>query len=248
MAVSLGMQVGVNLANDYFDGRSGVDRADRVGPLRVTSAGLVTPAKMRMAMALAFSISAIAGTALAITVGPELFVVGIICVVAALGYSGGPRPYASIGLGEVFVFIFFGLVATTGSAYVQTHSLTMLDAIAGIPVGLLATSILVLNNLRDIPTDERAGKRTLAVRLGREWTVRLYVLFMIVTFVMLAPIAVLSGSLLPSIALVSLPLAVQVSIRVRTLQDAPSAIRNLVATARLQLVYGVLLALGLVLR
>lgn len=174
LVVSLALQVAVNYANDYFDGVRGIDTAERAGPRRATASGLVRPSQMKAAIAVALVVAAGAGIALTIAVGPELLFVGVASVVAALAYSGGPRPYASAGLGEVFVFIFFGLVATIGSAYVQIEDVTRLAVAAAVPVGLLATAILVVNNLRDIPTDAATGKRTLAVRLGPGGARRLF--------------------------------------------------------------------------
>ncbi|HEX2057490.1 MAG TPA: 1,4-dihydroxy-2-naphthoate polyprenyltransferase [Actinomycetota bacterium] len=174
LVTSLGLQVAVNYANDYFDAVRGVDTPDRVGPRRAVAAGLVRPAQMKVAIAVALAVAAAAGLALTIAVGPELLLVGAASIAAALAYSGGPRPYASAGLGELFVFAFFGLVATMGSAYVQIEEIPLLSFVAAIPVGLLATAILVVNNLRDIPTDSATGKRTLAVRLGPRRTRLLY--------------------------------------------------------------------------
>lgn len=174
LVVALALQIAVNYANDYFDGVRGVDTPDRVGPRRATASGLVRPSQMKVAIAIALSVAGAAGLALTIVVGPELLLVGVASIAAALAYSGGPRPYASAGLGEVFVFVFFGLVATTGSAYVQAEKIPSLTVVASIPVGLLATAILVVNNLRDIDTDAAAGKRTLAVRLGAAGTRRLF--------------------------------------------------------------------------
>jgi 1,4-dihydroxy-2-naphthoate octaprenyltransferase len=174
LVVSLALQVAVNYANDYFDGVRGIDTPDRVGPRRATAAGLVRPAQMKFAIAAALAVAAAVGLALTVAVGPELLLVGVLSIGAALAYSGGPRPYASAGLGEVFVFVFFGLVATTGSAYVHVQTIPAVTAAASVPVGLLATAILVVNNLRDIETDSVTGKRTLAVRLGPSGTRRLF--------------------------------------------------------------------------
>ena len=174
LVVSLALQVAVNYANDYFDGIRGIDTPDRVGPRRATASGLVTPRGMKVAIAAALGVAAAAGLALTIAVGPEMLLVGVASIAAALAYSGGPRPDASAGLGELFVFVFFGLVATMGTAYVQAEEIPLLTAVASVPVGLLATAILVVNNLRDVETDAAAGKRTLAVRLGPKGTRRLF--------------------------------------------------------------------------
>ena len=174
LVVSLALQVAVNYANDYFDGVRGVDTPDRVGPRRAVAAGLVAPSSMKAAIGVALATAGVAGIALTIAVGPELLLVGVASIAAALAYSGGPRPYASAGLGEVFVFVFFGLVATVGSTYVHLEEVTGLALAAAVPVGFLATALLVVNNLRDIPTDRDAGKRTLAVRMGERGTRRLF--------------------------------------------------------------------------
>ncbi len=164
--VALSLQVGVNYANDYSDGTRGTD-ADRVGPLRLVASGLATPFAVKRAALAAFVVAGAAGLALAAVAGWWLVGVGAACVAAAWFYTGGPRPYGYVGLGELAVFCFFGLVATVGTAYVQTGELTALEVLAALPVGLLAVSLLVVNNLRDIPGDTAAGKHTLAVRLGR---------------------------------------------------------------------------------
>ncbi|HYP24207.1 MAG TPA: 1,4-dihydroxy-2-naphthoate polyprenyltransferase [Actinomycetota bacterium] len=166
LVVALSLQVAVNYANDYFDGVRGVDTADRVGPRRATASGLVQPGQMKVAIGGALAVAGLAGLGLTFAVGPELLLVGVASIAAALAYSGGPRPYASAGLGELFVFTFFGPVATIGTAYVLTEELLGRAVVASIPVGLVAAAILVVNNVRDISTDAAAGKRTLAVRLG----------------------------------------------------------------------------------
>ncbi|MGH2820970.1 MAG: 1,4-dihydroxy-2-naphthoate polyprenyltransferase [Actinomycetota bacterium] len=166
LTVGIAIQVGVNYANDLFDAQRGVDTRARVGPRRATAAGLVSAGQMRTAMSLAFGVAALAGVALAVFVGLELLVVGVLCFLAALGYSGGPFPYGARALGEVFVFVFFGLVATVGSAYVQVERIPVEAVLAAAPVGLLASAILVVNNLRDVETDRTSGKITLAVKLG----------------------------------------------------------------------------------
>lgn len=174
LVVALALQVAVNYANDYSDGVRGVDTPDRVGPRRAVASGLVRPSQMKVAVALALAVAAAAGLALTVAVGPELLLVGLASTVAALAYSGGPRPYASAGLGEVFVFVFFGPVATIGTAYVQTEAISPLLVWISIPVGMVAAAILVVNNLRDVETDAAAGKRTLAVRLGPHRTRALF--------------------------------------------------------------------------
>src|SRR5204862_6759886 len=159
-----------NLANDYSDARRGADRADRLGPVRVTSSGLVAPRRVLVATWLAFAVAVAAGIYLATVAGWIIIAVGAVSILAGVLYTGGPRPYGYAGLGEAFVFLFFGLVAVNGSFYVQLEHLDWLPFGLSIAVGFLATAILVVNNVRDVDTDRRAGKRTLAVRLGRERT------------------------------------------------------------------------------
>ena len=163
--VAVSLQVGVNYANDYSDGVRGTD-AVRVGPLRLVASGTATPGAVKRAALLVFVFAGVAGLALAAVAGWWLLAVGAACVAAAWLYTGGPRPYGYVGLGEVSVFAFFGVVATVGTAYVQTEKVTGLELLTALPVGLLAVSLLVVNNLRDIPGDTAAGKRTLAVRLA----------------------------------------------------------------------------------
>lgn len=247
MVVGLAVQVGVNYANDYFDGVAGVDTAARVGPRRAVAAGLLAPARMRTAMVAAFAVAGLAGLALAAAAGWELLAVGAACFAAALGYSGGPRPYASAGLGELFVFVFFGLVATVGSAYVQDEAIVLASVVAGVSMGMLATALLVVNNLRDVATDEEAGKRTLAVRLGSEATTGLYQGLVLGAFFPLPLLAGMMVSAWPLLAFAALPVAVHALRIVRGAQRPPALVRALAATAQCQLVFGVLLAAGLVL-
>jgi 1,4-dihydroxy-2-naphthoate octaprenyltransferase len=200
---------------------------------------------MAAGIAVAFGVAALAGLYLAAVAGLELIAVGALCFAAALGYSGGPRPYASAGLGEIFVFVFFGLVATIGSAYVQVEGVPAAAAMASVPVGCLATAILVVNNLRDIESDRRAGKVTLAVRLGRARTQTLYVSLLLLAAAALGPLMLVAGSPWPAIALLAAPLGAQAARLVSSRTDGPGLIAALGATARLQLLSGLLLALGL---
>ncbi|CAN5239659.1 hypothetical protein BH20ACT9_BH20ACT9_21130 [soil metagenome] len=245
LTVGLAIQVGVNFANDYFDGVRGVDTPDRVGPPRAVASGLVAPASMCAAMLGAFAVACVAGLALAAAAGWWLVGVGAVCVAAALGYSGGPRPYASAALGELFVFVFFGLVATVGSAYVQTARVPAVAVVAAVPVGLLAAAILVANNLRDIATDRAAGKATLAVRMGPGATRRLYRGLVYGAFGFLVPVAVTAGGPWPLLAAAAAPLGRRA---VRAVWEAQTPlVEVLAATAHLELVVAVLLATGLAL-
>ncbi|HKC84124.1 MAG TPA: 1,4-dihydroxy-2-naphthoate polyprenyltransferase, partial [bacterium] len=169
LVVAVALQLGVNFANDYSDFVRGADAA-RVGPVRASSSGVVAPGHVRWAAIGAFGVAGLAGLALSIEVDWRLLLVGAAAILAAWLYTGGPRPYGYLGLGELFVFVFFGLVATVGTAYVETGHITTLSVLMGCGVGFLATAILVLNNLRDIETDAAAGKRTLATRIGRRPT------------------------------------------------------------------------------
>src|SRR5271169_1530638 len=172
---ALFIQVGTNLSNDYSDARRGADTEDRLGPVRVTAGGLVPPSQVLMATYVTFGLAVACGAYLVAVAGPELLAVGAASILAGVLYTGGPRPYGYEGLGELFVFLFFGIVAVVGSYYVQIQSLPWEAFVCAVPVGLLASAILVVNNVRDLDSDGRAGKRTLAVRLGRERTRVLYV-------------------------------------------------------------------------
>jgi 1,4-dihydroxy-2-naphthoate octaprenyltransferase len=244
LVVALAIQVATNYANDYADGIRGTDDV-RVGPVRLVGSGLKSPAAVRAAALASFGVAAVAGLALSAAVGPQLLIVGAASIAAGWLYTGGPRPYGYAGLGEVFVFAFFGLVATVGTAYVQTTQLSALAWLAAVPVGLLATALLVINNLRDIPGDTVAGKRTLAVRLGDQRTRLLYAGCLVVAFAGAVAVAWLRVGALA--ALLAVPLAV---IPFRLVRDGACG-RDLIpvlgATGRLQLVFGALLAAGIVL-
>ncbi|MDX1621655.1 MAG: 1,4-dihydroxy-2-naphthoate polyprenyltransferase, partial [Nitriliruptorales bacterium] len=207
LVVALALQVAVNFANDLFDAGAGVDTAERLGPRRVVAAGLVAPQAMRRAMLAALGVAGAAGLALAAAVGWELVLVGLASGLAALGYSGGRRPYASLGLGELFVFVFFGLVATVGSQYVQDEAWRWIAVLVAVPVGLVAVAILVVNNLRDIPTDAPAGKATLAVRLGDRRTRILFGALLVGALLLDGLVAWAMASPWPLVALLSAPLA-----------------------------------------
>ncbi|MDQ3679342.1 MAG: 1,4-dihydroxy-2-naphthoate polyprenyltransferase [Actinomycetota bacterium] len=244
LVVALGIQVGTNYANDHADGVRGADRA-RVGPVRLVAGGLASPASVRLAALLSFAVAGVVGLAVTAAVGPELLLVGAACFAAGWLYTGGPRPYGYAGFGELFVFVFFGLVATVGSAYVHLERVTGLGLLASVPVGLLATALLVTNNLRDIPSDTGAGKRTLAVRLGETWTRLLYLGCLAGAFCLVPLIAVAEP--LALMTLVALPLAWPPARTVALGATGRHLVPALVATGRLQLAFGALLALGIAL-
>lgn len=240
------IQVGTNLSNDYSDARRGADTEDRLGPVRVTAGGLVPPRTVLLATYVTFGLAVLCGVYLVAVAGPELIAVGAASILAGVLYTGGPRPYGYEGLGEIFVFLFFGVVAVVGSYFVQVQSLPWQPFACAVPVGLLASAILVVNNVRDIDTDRRAGKRTLAVRLGRERTRVLYAAMVGGAFV-LAPLPWLLGSMSAWLLLcwLALPLAASVLGVVRTRVDGPSLNGALAKTGALQLVFCLLFAAGI---
>jgi len=242
---ALAIQVGVNYANDLADAQKGADTEERIGPTRAVAAGLLTSGQMRQGIAIAFVLAAIAGVYLIWLAGWVILAIGIVSIIAALGYTNGPIPYGYYGLGEVFVFVFFGLVATVGTRYVYDRAAPADAWMSGISMGLLAAAILVANNVRDIETDRIAGKRTLAVILGRQPARWMYTLVVVLAYAAIA-IAAAAG-VLPSwtmLTFVSIPLAVQPVRTIFTQTEGPPLIGVLKATARLQLVFAALLALG----
>lgn len=255
LTVALALQIATNYVNDYADGVRGTDDA-RVGPQRLVASGLATATQVKAAALVAFAAAGLAGGALALAVGPELFVVGAISMAAGWAYTGGPKPYGYLGLGELFVFVFFGLVATAGSTYVHTESLVSdggglvedmaVSLIAAVPVGLLAVALLVINNLRDIPSDTESGKRTLAVRLGEAATRKLYQGLLIGVAVGIVAVA-LFGRPWAVVGLLGLAAARDPVRRVRSGARGPELIPALAGTGQTQLATGLLLALGLVL-
>jgi 1,4-dihydroxy-2-naphthoate octaprenyltransferase len=213
LLVSLALQVGVNYANDYSDGIRGTD-AGRVGPVRLVGSGLAAPGRVKAAAFGAFAVAAAGGLVLAATTSWWLVVVGAVAILAAWFYTGGSRPYGYLGLGEVSVFVFFGLVAVVGTTYVQTEEVTAGAVLAGGAVGALACAILVANNLRDIPTDRVAGKRTLAVVLGDRGTRTFYVLLQVLALVLLVLVAALETWWV-LLGLVAVPWAARATVVVR---------------------------------
>ena len=246
LLVALALQVGVNYANDYSDGVRGTDGVARTGPLRLVGSGLVNAQLVKRAAVSAFSVAGVFGALLALVVGPELFLVGVCCLIAAWTYTGGPWPYGYRGLGEVFVFVFFGLVATAGTNYALTEELDGLAASAGAVVGLWATALLVINNLRDIPTDAAAGKNTLAVRLGDGWTRWLFVAVQAAAMLIAVFVTIMTGRFAIA-ALVGLPFAVQAIRPVVRKAVGTELVGVLRATGRVQLIAGLSMALGIAL-
>jgi 1,4-dihydroxy-2-naphthoate octaprenyltransferase len=244
--VALALQVGTNYANDYSDGVRGTDDPGRrVGPVRLVGWGIQPPRAVKRAALLSFGVAVVAGLALAAVVGLELLVVGAAALAAGWFYTGGSHPYGYYGYGELFVFTFFGVVATAGSAYVQTDELSALPLVASIPVGLWATALLVINNLRDIPGDSASGKRTLAVRIGDARTRWLYVAMLVVAFVSVPIVAGGFDRPAAAAALVGAVLARRPVLEVLEGAAGTALIPVLAATARVQLVSGTLLAAGL---
>ncbi len=244
LVVSVAIQVATNYVNDYADAERGSDR-HRVGPTRLVASGLATTREVKRAALVAAGVTVAAGLALVAAVGPELVVVGAVSLAAGYSYTAGPRPYGYAGLGEVFVFVFFGVVATAGSAYVQLDRLTLLAVGASVPVGLLATALLVINNLRDIPSDAAAGKRTLAVHIGDPVTRTLFVALVAGAFLAVPVLALARPAAL--LALLAAPLAVGPIRAVAREERGSGLVPVLIATGQLQLSFGVLLAIGLAL-
>jgi 1,4-dihydroxy-2-naphthoate polyprenyltransferase len=248
LAVGVAMQLGVNFANDYSDFVRGADNARRIGPLRAASSGVVQPDHVRWAAIAAFGVAGVAGLVLSLITDWRLLFVGVACLLAGWLYTGGPRPYGYLGLGEVFVFLFFGLVATVGTVYVETLRVTPLAILMGCAMGCLATAILVLNNLRDMETDLAAGKRTLATRIGRSRTLGLLVGLACVAFAV--PIVILVTHLSGvTVMLVHFTIPI-VAVPVRTAfatSSGPELVRALRRMAAAELAYALLFTLGLLL-
>ncbi len=248
LVVAVAVQIAVNFANDLADAQRGVDTEQRIGPTRAVAAGLISPRAIAAGVAVAFGLAALAGLYLTFVAGPVVLLLGAASLLAALGYTGGPIPYGHRGLGEVFVFIFFGLVATVGTRFVFDRSAPADAWVAGIVMGLLASAILVANNARDIDTDRASGKRTLAVIIGRAATRRLFAVAVASSFAVVI-IATVAG-VFPAGALymlLAMPLAVPPILTVSRRVDGPALIAALKATARLQIVAASLLGLGLAL-
>jgi 1,4-dihydroxy-2-naphthoate octaprenyltransferase len=242
---ALALQIGCNTANDYFDWKSGADGPDRLGPTRVTSAGLATPRQVVAATVLAFAVATAVGVYLAWVGGWPIIAIGLASILAAIAYTGGPYPLGYNGLGELTAFIFFGPVAVAGTYYVQAGNVAPLAWWLSLPVGAWVAAILVVNNLRDIPTDTRAGKRTFAVRFGATATRALYAALVLLGFA--APFALFFAGypVAALVPLLALPLALSPLRAVFAEPDGPRLNAALAATAKLLLVGGLLLAGGL---
>ncbi len=238
--VAVWLQIGVNFANDYSDGVKGTD-SDRVGPVRLVASGMATAKSVKYAAFISFAIASIAGTWLAILTSPVLILVGVISIAAAWGYTGGKNPYGYRGLGELSVFLFFGVIATMGTYYAQTEAITFLSFIVSIPMGALSCAILAVNNLRDRPKDQLAGKLTVAVRIGDRKARLMYV-----GLLMLAHIAAIA-TLIPStlITLLALPMSYSISRQVLSGTSGKDLIPVLGKTGKLQMVFAILFAIGL---
>jgi 1,4-dihydroxy-2-naphthoate octaprenyltransferase len=245
---ALFIQVGTNLSNDYSDARRGADAEDRLGPVRVTAGGLVPPRQVLIATYVSFGLAVLFGIYLIAVAGWELLLVGAASILAGVAYTGGPRPYGYEGLGELFVFLFFGIVAVVGSFFVQVEKLTWEAFALAVPVGLLAAAILVVNNVRDIDSDRRAAKRTLAVKLGRQRTRAMHAGVVYLAY-LLTPVTWLFGPTTAWVLLpwLTLPLAASVIRIVRSRTDGPSLNGALAQSGMLQLSFCMLLSAGLLL-
>ncbi len=239
------IQVGTNLSNDYSDARRGADSEDRLGPVRVTAGGLVPPRQVLVATYASFALAVACGAYLVAVAGPELLAVGAASILAGVLYTGGPRPYGYEGLGELFVFLFFGIVAVVGSYFVQVQALPWQAFGCAVPVGLLASAILVVNNVRDIDSDRRAGKRTLAVRLGRERTRTLYAAMLAGAFASAPALWALGMTPWLMLCWATIPLALALLRVVRTRTDGPALNGALAKTGALQLLFCLLLCAGI---
>jgi len=241
------IQIGTNFANDVFDYKKGADTTERLGPLRVTQAGLLRPNQVMLGMWLTFGLAAVVGLYLVWVGGWPIVVIGLLSILSGIAYTGGPFPLGYNGLGDIFVFIFFGLIAVCGTYYVQAGTVSLAALWASIPIGLLATAILVVNNLRDIDTDRLAGKKTLAVRFGVAGARVEYVLLLALSYAV--PLLMWLGGLAPLwvfLAWLSLPLSIPL-IRLLYTKTGRPLNEGLAGTARLELIYGVLFSVGMIL-
>lgn len=240
LMVAVWLQIGVNFANDYSDGVNGTD-ADRVGPIRLVASGMATAESVKAAAFISFAIASIAGAWLALLTSPLLIAVGVVSIAAAWGYTGGKNPYGYKGLGELSVFLFFGVIATMGTYYAQTEELTLLSFIVSIPMGALSCAILAINNLRDRPKDALVGKLTVAVRIGDRKA-----RFMFVSLLLVAHLAVIA-TFIPTalLTLLALPMSISISRQVLSGISGKELIPLLGKTGKLQMLFSILLAVGL---
>jgi len=241
LIVSLSLQIGVNYANDYSDGIRGTDN-DRIGPSRITAGGLAKPVQVKSAAFISFSVAAVAGLGLAMTTSWWLIAVGAISITAAWGYTGGKNPYGYMGLGEIFVFIFFGLVATIGTFYVQAEEITGQSILAGTIVGLLACAILVINNIRDRAKDAVVGKRTMAVRIGDRRSRAFYTFLVAVSYLLTAGF----GTPWVALTLLTLPMTISILKPLWSGAEGAGLIPLLGKTGKLQIVFCLALSLALI--
>jgi 1,4-dihydroxy-2-naphthoate octaprenyltransferase len=244
LAGAIAIQIGTNFANDVFDAEKGADGADRVGPLRAVSAGLITAAAMKRAMIGAFAVASAFGIYLVASAGWPIVAIGVASILAGIAYTGGPWPLGYHGLGDVFVMVFFGFVAVCGTVFVQVHAVPGLAWWAAIPVGSLATAILVVNNLRDRGTDVRAGKRTLAVRLGRRAALVEYAVLLVAAYAV--PIGLAVHHPWRALPVITAPLALVRFGQLTLAGDGPTFNELLAQTGQLLLLHGVLFSAGLV--
>lgn len=242
---SLAIQIGTNFANDVFDAEKGADGPDRIGPVRAVAAGLISAGAMKRAMIGAFVVAALFGLYLVSVAGWPIVAIGVASILSGIAYTGGPWPLGYHGLGDLFVMIFFGFVAVCGTAYVQLGAVPCLAVWAAIPVGAIATAIIVVNNLRDRHQDVRVGKRTLAVRLGRGGALAEYALLLLVAYAVPVGLAV-SGRCWTLLPLATLPIAAKRFKQLAAASDGPQFNALLAATGQLLLLFGVLFAAGLV--
>jgi 1,4-dihydroxy-2-naphthoate octaprenyltransferase len=238
--VGIWLQIGVNFANDYSDGIRGTDD-DRVGPIRLVASGVATSKSVKNAAFISFAIACIAGAWLAFLTSPFLIIIGAIAIAAAWGYTGGKNPYGYIGLGDISVFIFFGVIATVGTFYVQTETITRLSFIVSIPMGVLSCAILSVNNLRDRPKDELAGKLTVAVRIGETKARYMYVTLLVIAHT--AAIATLIPTAL--LTLLLLPMSISISRQVLSGASGKELVPVLGRTGKLQLMFSIVFAIAL---
>jgi len=243
LAGALFLQIGSNLANDVYDFKKGADTAERVGPTRVTQAGLLSAKQVLSGMWTVFALATLVGVYLVWVGGWPIVAIGLSSIVAAIAYTGGPFPLGYKGLGELFVFLFFGVIAVSGTYYVQAGALSPTAVLAGIPIGLLCANILVVNNVRDIETDRKAGKRTLAARFGRKFGVGMYLVFLTVSLGIPVGLAA-SGLYAPLATLLTAPVGFGLYQRLNA-QSGPSLNAVLGATAQYELLYGLVFAASL---